>query len=191
MPYGRIDLREAAIGIAEIVLEIRIAVITQAGCGKRLDGAIPVASRESPFAGREFRIERCPIRAVSQDPTDEQIGHSRAGMGDANSPLSPVALAAPGMRRAEPLKTYAASAPATMPNRTAMRIGRIMIVVLGLRGMPRRFFLHSRLFFARNALASRISIRSASASVVNVASLRKWAEALSRCPASSAAFAAP
>src|SRR5262245_20834222 len=64
MSHRRIELPQPAIGVAEIVLNISIAVIAQPCQRKCLDGTVPVASDDRSLAGSEIRIERSPIRVL-------------------------------------------------------------------------------------------------------------------------------
>src|SRR5215813_6937038 len=64
MSHRRIELPQTAIGVAEIVLNIGIAVIAQSCQRKCLDGTVPVAGDDRSLTGSEIRIERRPIRAL-------------------------------------------------------------------------------------------------------------------------------
>ncbi len=80
VPYGGIELPQAAIGIAEIVLNIGIAVIAQARGGERFDGSIPVAGRQGPVYRRRTPDQVPPnLRSQPMMPSTSKSATLRRG----------------------------------------------------------------------------------------------------------------
>ena len=179
--HCRIELPQTAIGVAEIVLDIGIAGIAKPGRRECLDRAHSSRRRRSLAC-----LPRNPDRALPNprvstiDPMVEQIGHASAGVTVSETALPARAGVAARSCRAGAVKKYDAGTAANIPTTAAIRIERIMIVVplAGCRtsapgsrsthSLPRQFYR-----CIKEALASLISTRSASASLVISARFRK------------------
>src|SRR5215468_11972649 len=181
MSHRRTELPQTAIGVAEIVLNIGIAVIAQPCQRKCLDGTVPVASDDRSLAGSEIRIERRPIRVLYHR------SHRRADRPGFHRDcrLSYSALCA-WWRRSQILSsgggqkvkrqrcgrhTKHGGDEGRADHDSCPAIAGCRIRAPGSR-CPSSYasIVHWR---AKKALASRISTRSASASLVKSASRRK------------------
>src|SRR5882724_1172993 len=61
---GRLELAALAIGVAEVILDVRVARVAERGRGKRPDRAIPVLGRDGRFPRRIVRVEPSLLRLV-------------------------------------------------------------------------------------------------------------------------------
>jgi hypothetical protein len=61
---GRLELAALAIGVAEVILDIRVTRVAERGRGKRPDRAVPVLGRDSRLPRRIVRIEPAFFRLV-------------------------------------------------------------------------------------------------------------------------------
>ena len=78
MPHSRVELPQTAIGIAEIVLNIGIAVVAQSCRGERLDGAIPVPPAMARLPAAKSGSSAAQSALSANNPMDEQIGQASA-----------------------------------------------------------------------------------------------------------------
>src|SRR5215510_7090199 len=70
---GRLELAALAIGVAEVVLDVRVAGVAERGRGKRPDRAVPVLGRDGRLPCRIVRIEPAFFRLFLA-----RIGEARA-----------------------------------------------------------------------------------------------------------------
>src|SRR5260370_39559192 len=72
VPLCVVELPQAPIGVAEVILNIGIARVAEPSRCECRNGAVPVAGDDRSFAGGKIRIERRPIRGLYHH------GHRRA-----------------------------------------------------------------------------------------------------------------
>lgn len=61
---SQLELAALAVGVAEVVLDVGVAGVTEGDRGKRPDRGIPVLGRDGRFSGRVLRVELSLLRRL-------------------------------------------------------------------------------------------------------------------------------